>query len=165
MPSRSVCATVGADAALSSRQDRLTGEHAEGQRGRSATEMAVCRVKNPCWPADLLLLARYGSGRAAPLPVHRRRRLRRHRPLRHVRRHAFGGRAHQRSSQAGAELSALVEDARALALAEERVDKAARPTRAAGASCEQLGDAMGITRQAAQQRFGAADSTEDRRDP
>lgn len=56
----------------------------------------------------------------------------------------------------GAELSALVEDARALALAEERVATAARRARAAGASWGQIGDALGISRQAAQQRFGGA---------
>jgi hypothetical protein len=55
----------------------------------------------------------------------------------------------------GAELTELVEAARALRLAEQRVERAARRARDAGASWSHLGDAIGITRQAAQQRFGA----------
>jgi hypothetical protein len=53
-----------------------------------------------------------------------------------------------------AELTELIEAARALRLAEQRVDRAARLARDAGASWSHLGDAVGISRQAAQQRFG-----------
>ena len=101
MPSRKLCPAVGTGTTVSSRQDRLTGEHADGQRAeRSATETAVC-VASRCLAGrtELLLLDRPGNSRAAALPARRHRGLRRHRPLRHVRRHAFGGRAHQRSSQ------------------------------------------------------------------
>jgi hypothetical protein len=55
----------------------------------------------------------------------------------------------------GAELSELIEAARALRLAEQRVERGARLARDAGASWSHLGDAVGISRQAAQQRFGA----------
>ncbi len=55
----------------------------------------------------------------------------------------------------GSELKELLEGADELRRAEERVNKAVRCARAAGASWGQIGDAVGISRQAAQQRFGA----------
>ncbi len=54
----------------------------------------------------------------------------------------------------GAELSELVEAAVALERAEERLADAVLSARVAGASWGQVGDAMSITRQAAQHRFG-----------
>jgi hypothetical protein len=54
----------------------------------------------------------------------------------------------------GAQLNELAVAAVALAKAEESLAKAAFDARAAGASWSQVGDAMSITRQAAQQRFG-----------
>ncbi len=63
----------------------------------------------------------------------------------------------------GAELGELIEAARELGLAEERVNQALQGARLAGASWGQIGDALGITRQAAQQRFAAVDRSEDRR--
>ena len=55
----------------------------------------------------------------------------------------------------GVELFGLIEAARALRLSEQRLERAARLARDAGASWSQLGDAVGVSRQAAQQRFGA----------
>ena len=54
----------------------------------------------------------------------------------------------------GAELSDLIARAKDLARAEDRVDKAVRSSRVTGASWSQIGDALGISRQAAQERFG-----------
>ena len=53
----------------------------------------------------------------------------------------------------GAELAELMAAATELSGAEERVVRALRNARGAGAS-GQVGDALGISRQAAQQRFG-----------
>jgi hypothetical protein len=168
MPSRSECVTAGADATVSPRQDRLTGAHSDGRRAdSSATGTAVS-------PRQQALLAGlncyYSTGKRGTVE----------RP--HCQRIAvvaFGGivlcamcdamrsavgRTNVPRKVPGVELAALVEDARALALAERRLDKAARRARAAGASWGQLGDAIGITRQAAQQRFGGVDPTEVRRD-
>lgn len=57
----------------------------------------------------------------------------------------------------GAELGELIVARTALAAAEERVAHTTGKARRAGASWTQVGDALGITRQAAQQRFGAAE--------
>jgi hypothetical protein len=54
---------------------------------------------------------------------------------------------------AGAELVELVGAATALAHAEEGVVRAVRAARGAGASWAEVGDALGTSRQAAQQRF------------
>ncbi len=54
----------------------------------------------------------------------------------------------------GAELAELMAAATELSDAEERVVSALRNARGAGASWAQVGDALGISRQAAQQRFG-----------
>lgn len=61
------------------------------------------------------------------------------------------GTAHQLP---GAELAELMAAATELSGAEERVVRALRNARRAGASWAQVGDALGISRQAAQQRFG-----------
>ena len=63
------------------------------------------------------------------------------------------GRASPRRT-AGAELLELASSAEELVLAELCVVRAVARARAAGASWEQVGDAVGISRQAAQQRFG-----------
>jgi hypothetical protein len=55
----------------------------------------------------------------------------------------------------GAELAELMAAAAGLAAAEERLARALAGARGAGASWAQVGDALGISRQAAQQRFGA----------
>jgi 2-keto-3-deoxy-L-rhamnonate aldolase RhmA len=52
-----------------------------------------------------------------------------------------------------AELARLIDAARAAASAEDELAEAARHARHAGASWTQIGDALGITRQAAQQRW------------
>lgn len=54
----------------------------------------------------------------------------------------------------GAQLRALVDAAGALRDAEQRLEEALHGARDAGASWSQVGDALDITRQAAQQRFG-----------
>ncbi len=54
----------------------------------------------------------------------------------------------------GAELAALIDAARLAADAGRQVDNAADAARTAGASWAQIGDALGLTRQAAQQRWG-----------
>jgi hypothetical protein len=159
---------VGSDTSVSSRQDRLTGSHIDGHRaGRTATEAALSSRQEALLAG---LNCYYSNGRGAVERPHCQR----------VGVVAFSGivlcamcdamrsavgRTNVPRKVPGDELSALVEDARALALAEQRLDKAARRARAAGASWGQLGDAMGITRQAAQQRFRGVDPTEDRRDP
>lgn len=51
------------------------------------------------------------------------------------------------------ELARLIDAARAVSDAERQLAQAARATRHAGASWTQIGDALGITRQAAQQRW------------
>ena len=56
---------------------------------------------------------------------------------------------------AGAELLELAQAATGLAHAEERVVRAVRAARAAGASWAEVGDALGTSRQAAQQRFSS----------
>lgn len=53
----------------------------------------------------------------------------------------------------GAELADLIDAARAAADAQHRLGEAARAARDAGASWTQIGDALGLTRQAAQQRW------------
>jgi hypothetical protein len=63
----------------------------------------------------------------------------------------------------GAELAELIEGARELVRAELVVDDALRNARLAGASWSQLGDALGVTRQAAQQRLAAVERDRDRR--
>jgi|HubBroStandDraft_1064217.scaffolds.fasta_scaffold283808_2 hypothetical protein len=55
----------------------------------------------------------------------------------------------------GAELAELVAAAKELICAEEHVGEALQRARDAGASWAQLGDALGITRQAAEQRHGS----------
>lgn len=167
MPSRNVCVTPRTDTTVSSRQDRLTASHGEVHRAdSSATETAVSSRQEALLAG---LNCYYSTGRETVERPHCQR----------VAVVAFGnivlcamcdamrsavGRTNVPRKVPGAELSALVGDARALALAEQRLDKAARRARAAGASWGQLGDAIGITRQAAQQRFGG-DPTEGRRDP
>ncbi len=54
----------------------------------------------------------------------------------------------------GAELGQLIDAAHALAQAEHRLDDAVRGVRDAGATWAHIGDAVGLTRQAAQQRWG-----------
>lgn len=63
----------------------------------------------------------------------------------------------------GAELGELIDAAQALALAEARVTDAARRAREAGASWGQVGDALGVSRQAAQQRFRDVNQADERR--
>jgi hypothetical protein len=53
----------------------------------------------------------------------------------------------------GAELARLIDAARAAADANNRLAEAARAARDAGASWTQIGDALGLTRQTAQQRW------------
>jgi hypothetical protein len=53
----------------------------------------------------------------------------------------------------GAELADLIDAAQAAADAQHRLGEAARAARHAGASWTQIGDALGLTRQAAQQRW------------
>ena len=54
----------------------------------------------------------------------------------------------------GAELARLIDAARAAADADQHLAEAARAARRAGASWSQIGNALGLTRQAAQQRWG-----------
>jgi hypothetical protein len=54
----------------------------------------------------------------------------------------------------GVELARLIDAARIAADANDQLQRAARAARHAGASWTQIGDAAGITRQAAQQRWG-----------
>ena len=60
---------------------------------------------------------------------------------------------------AGAELVELLAAATELARAEEGVGRAVRAARGAGASWAEVGDALGTSRQAAQQRFGGEGAT------
>jgi hypothetical protein len=53
-----------------------------------------------------------------------------------------------------AELAELIAAAAGLAGAQERLGRALAGARSAGASWAQVGDALGISRQAAQQRYG-----------
>lgn len=53
----------------------------------------------------------------------------------------------------GAELAQLAEASRTLGEAQQALDRAGRLARMAGASWAQIGDAVGVTRQAAQQRW------------
>jgi hypothetical protein len=55
----------------------------------------------------------------------------------------------------GAELTRLIDAARAVADADHELTEAARAARSGGASWSQIGDAVGLTRQAAQQRWGS----------
>ena len=104
--------------------------------------------------AALLLREGCPAARAATLPRSCRCRLRQHRLVLDVRRHALSSRPHQQRPQLpGAELNELVHAARVLALAERRVNEAVQSARMAGASWGQVGDALGTSRQAAQQRF------------
>jgi hypothetical protein len=64
------------------------------------------------------------------------------------------GRTEVAHKLAGAELGELMEAATELFHAEERVAQAVESARGAGASWTEVGDAIGISRQAAQQRFG-----------
>jgi len=54
----------------------------------------------------------------------------------------------------GAELARLTQAAQAAAEAERQLAEAAHQARAAGASWAHIGDALGLSRQAAQQRWG-----------
>jgi hypothetical protein len=54
----------------------------------------------------------------------------------------------------GVELGRLIDAAQAVADAERDLASAAHAARDAGASWAQIGDALGLTRQAAQQRWG-----------
>lgn len=53
----------------------------------------------------------------------------------------------------GVELAGLIDAAHAVAEAEHHLARAARAARRAGATWTQIGDAAGVTRQAAQQRW------------
>lgn len=64
------------------------------------------------------------------------------------------GRTHAPRHLPGAELGRLIDAARAVDEADRKLTDAARAARAAGASWAQIGDALGLTRQAAQQRWG-----------
>ncbi|MGH9182573.1 MAG: hypothetical protein ACRDZ9_01930 [Acidimicrobiales bacterium] len=64
------------------------------------------------------------------------------------------GRTHGPRRLPGAELTTLIDAARALAQAEAEVAIAVGLARAAGASWSQIGDAVGVSRQGAQQRWG-----------
>jgi hypothetical protein len=57
------------------------------------------------------------------------------------------------------ELGQVIEAALELSRAEERLGLAVRVARGAGASWSQVGDALGVTRQAAQQRLGSEGDT------
>ena len=63
------------------------------------------------------------------------------------------GRTESGRKLAGGELIELIDAAKELSRAEERVGRAVRRARAAGASWSQVGDGLLISRQAAQQRF------------
>jgi hypothetical protein len=64
------------------------------------------------------------------------------------------GRTHAPRPVPGAELDRLIDAARVVADADHELARAARAARHAGASWAQIGDALGLTRQAAQQRWG-----------
>lgn len=64
------------------------------------------------------------------------------------------GRTHAPRRLPGAELAALIDAARALAQAEAHIAETVSLARAAGASWSQISDAVGLTRQGAQQRWG-----------
>ena len=66
------------------------------------------------------------------------------------------GRTHAPRKLPGAELVRLSDAARRLADAAAALDEAASDARRAGASWAQIGDAAGLTRQAAQQRWRQA---------
>ncbi len=55
----------------------------------------------------------------------------------------------------GAELTRLIDAARAVVEADHELTQAARAARSGGASWSQIGDAVGLTRQAAQHRWGS----------
>jgi hypothetical protein len=65
------------------------------------------------------------------------------------------GRTHTARPLPGAQLHQLITTARALTDAERHVADTVRQARAAGASWTQIGDALGVSRQAAQQRWTA----------
>jgi hypothetical protein len=58
----------------------------------------------------------------------------------------------------GAELRDLIDSAVALSCAEEHVGRSVRRARAGGASWSQVGEALGISRQAAQQRYASTET-------
>jgi hypothetical protein len=64
------------------------------------------------------------------------------------------GRTQVASGLPSAELAELMAAAAGLAGAQERLGRALAGARSAGASWAQVGDALGISRQAAQQRYG-----------
>jgi len=64
------------------------------------------------------------------------------------------GRTHAPRRLPGAELTALIDAARTLAQAEAQAAVAVGLARAAGASWSHVGDALGLSRQGAQQRWG-----------
>ena len=64
------------------------------------------------------------------------------------------GRTHAPRPLPGAELRRLIDTAQVVADANHALAHAAHAARQAGASCAQIGDALGLTRQAAQQRWG-----------
>lgn len=66
------------------------------------------------------------------------------------------GRTHAARKLPGAELARLADAARRLAEAEAALAAAASDARRAGASWAHIGDVVGVTRQAAQQRWGQA---------
>lgn len=63
------------------------------------------------------------------------------------------GRTNMARAVPGAELAHLIDVADAVTHAERQLADAVRAARAAGASWAQIGDAIGLTRQAAQQRW------------
>ncbi|MGH9062129.1 MAG: hypothetical protein ACRDZY_21830 [Acidimicrobiales bacterium] len=68
------------------------------------------------------------------------------------------GRTHSARPLPGAQLHQLITAARAVGDAERHVADAVRQAREAGASWAQIGDALDISRQAAQQRWSAPDN-------
>ena len=64
------------------------------------------------------------------------------------------GRTHAPRPVPGAELAQLIVAAQVVADADHQLARAAHTAREAGASWLQIGDALGLTRQAAQQRWG-----------
>jgi hypothetical protein len=63
------------------------------------------------------------------------------------------GRTHPPRRLPGAEIAVLIDAARTLAQAQADLDIAVRRARTAGASWNQIGDAVGLSRQGAQQRW------------
>lgn len=74
-------------------------------------------------------------------------------PMCHKMRSAIG-RIHPREPLPGAELTALIDAARTLAQAQTHLAVAVGHARAASASWSHIGDAVGASRQGAQQRWG-----------